>query len=294
MKRLIYLLLALFTIILWGISLPVITILLGKGFSPNLITFLRFALAAFVMFIAFRRKLSPMIVSSDRKYFYFMGLGGITLFFLFENTALKYTSVSNTALITATIPLFTLLAAAMFYRKKILWQNMIGIPLGLAGTALLFIEDLQRSGIHIKGDLLVIGSVFMWILYSFSYRKIMDKYSPITVVYKTFLYGSLFALPLLILDIGTFSEITVDLKSVSAILYLALLCSALGYFLWTLSLKNVGVKTTSNLILLLPVVSVSVSVLFLSEQLTLKLVVAGIAIIFSSWLTSISHKENYF
>ncbi len=294
MEKLKYLLMALLTIVLWGASLPVTTILLEHGFSPNLITFTRFSAASLIMFIFFRKRLTEKIAAIDRKYFYFMGLGGTTLFFFFENSALKFTTVTNTALITATIPLFTLLTAAIFYNKKILWQNLIGLPLGLAGTVLLFVEDLQQSEINLKGDLLVLGSVVMWILYSFSYRKVMDRYSPVTVVFHTFLYGCCFAAPLLLLDIGSFSGIRFNSSVLSAILFLAVLCSFLGYYLWTLALKNIGVKATSNFILLMPVVSVGVSIVFLSEPFTLKIFVAGCSIIASSWLTSISRKESYF
>ena len=294
MERFKYTALALFTVLLWGISLPVTTILLENGFSPNLITFTRFAVASLIMSIFYRKSRAEKIMVTDRKYFYFMGLGGTTLFFFFENTALKYTTVSNTALITATIPLFTLLAAAFFYRKKILWQNLLGIPLGLFGTALLFYEDLQNSGLHLKGDLLVLGSVMMWLLYSFSYHKVMHRYSPVTVVYRTFLYGCYFSVLLLFFEFGAFSAVRINLSVITAILFLALLCSFLGYYLWTLALKNIGVKATSNLILLIPVVSVGVSIGFLKEPLTIKILFAGCSIIASSWLTSISRKESYF
>lgn len=289
-----YLFLAFVTVVIWGISLPVTTLLLQNGFTPNLITLLRFLIATFLLYLVIRKRKIRPLAKADRIHFYLMGLSGTTLFFFFENTALKFTTVSNTALITATIPLFTLIAAAILYQKKILWQNLIGIPLGLAGTALLFYKDLQSSSLHLKGDLLVIGSVVMWILYSFTYRKVADKYDSLTIVYRTFVFGCLFSAPLLFLEIGQFSSINLNFSVLISLLFLAVFCTFLGYYFWTLALKNIGIKATSNLILLIPVVSIACGVLFLKEAFSVQMLIASGFIIFSAYLTSISHQDSHF
>ncbi len=289
-----YLLLALFTIVIWGVSLPVTTILLVNGFTANNITFFRFLLATITLHIFLGNRTKQKVGLKDRIDFIIMGLTGTTLFFYFENTALKYTSVANTALITATIPLFTLVAAAVIYKKKILWQNYIGIPLGLFGTTLLFYKDIINSSIHLKGDLFVFGSVLMWIIYSFIYRKVSTDYKPIFIVYKTFVYGCIFTIPLLIFEYRELSSININLQVVLALFYLSILSSLLGYYFWILAINKIGIKATVNLILLLPVVSVLAGVLFLSETLNSIILLAMTAIILSSYLTSISKKESYF
>lgn len=215
-----YILLALFTIVIWGVSLPVTKVLLNHGFTANNITFFRFFIAALILHLFLGEERKQKVELKDRFNFIIIGLSGTTLFFFFENTALKFTSVSNTALITATIPLFTLITAAVIYRKKILWQNYIGIPLGLIGTALLFYKDITGSNVHLKGDLFVFGSVFMWIIYSFFYRKISTKYKPLFIVYKTFVYGFLFTIPLLILEFRELSSITINYRVIAVFFYL--------------------------------------------------------------------------
>lgn len=289
-----YILLALFTIVIWGVSLPVTKVLLNHGFTANNITFFRFFIAALILHLFLGEERKQKVELKDRFNFIIIGLSGTTLFFFFENTALKFTSVSNTALITATIPLFTLITAAVIYRKKILWQNYIGIPLGLIGTALLFYKDITGSNVHLKGDLFVFGSVFMWIIYSFFYRKISTKYKPLFIVYKTFVYGFLFTIPLLILEFRELSSITINYRVIAVFFYLSILSSLLGYYFWILAINHIGIKATVNLILLMPIVSVLTGVLFLSEQLNLTLILAMTAIITSSYLTSISKKESYF
>jgi len=288
-----YQLLALAAIFFWGISLLSTRILLESGFTPNLITFFRFLLAGSMIYI-FQNNRKGAIEKADRKYFYIVALSSVTLFFFFENTGLKFTTVSNTALITSTIPLFTLLIAFFFFKKKLFWQNLVGIPLGLGGTIILFYKDLLASGVHLKGDFFVFGSVAMWIVYSFVYKKIMHKYDTMFIVSRTFLYGILFLVPFILLEYKSIFQIHLNISVVLHMLFLAVFCSYLGYYFWNIAIKNIGIKSISNLILLIPVVSISCGVIFLDEPFTFNLIISTILIMLGAYLTSVSDKENRF
>ena len=290
-----YLFLALFSVFLWGISLLSTKNLLKNNFTPNNITFFRFFIAGSISYFFLPKKIKKTKIKKiDRKYFLIMSLGGVSLFYYFENTGLKYTTVSNTSLLTATIPLFTLLIAFIFFRKKLLWQNFVGIPLGLLGTFILFYKDIISSGIHLKGDFFVLGSVIMWIIYSFVGKKIMHKYDVSFITYKIFFYGVILLIPILLFEFKDFYKIHLNVWSVVHLLFLSVFCSYFGYFFWNLAIKNIGIKIISNLILFIPIVSIGAAIIFLHEPFTVNLVVATILIMLGAYLTSISGKENNF
>jgi drug/metabolite transporter (DMT)-like permease len=280
-------------ILFWGVSLVATKTLLQNGFTPNFITFIRFAAAALLL-EASRSKTKEKIVKSDLKFFLMMAIGGISLFYYFENAGLQYTSVANTSLIIATIPLFTLITAAIFLHKKITWQNYIGIVLGLGGTFLLFYKDLLRTSLHVKGDLLVFCAVVMWIIYSFAYRKIMDKYSPAFVTRKIFLFGVVSLLPMLFWEWKENSIANWNGIVLISFLFLSFICSYLAYYFWNVSIKNIGIKITSNFILFLPIVSIIAGIIAFSEPFTILLVFSAILILSGAYLTSISKKEHSF
>jgi len=288
-----YQLLAIAAIFFWGISLLSTRILLESGFTPNLITFFRFLIAGSMIYI-FQHNRKGKIEKADRKYFYLIALSSVTLFFFFENTGLKFTTVSNTALITSTIPLFTLLIASLFFKKKLFWQNLIGIPLGLGGTFILFYKDLLESGVHLKGDIFVFGSVTMWIVYSFVYKKIMYKYDTMFITSRIFLYGIAFLIPFILLEFKSFSLIQLSVTAILHMLFLAVFCSYLGYYFWNISIKHIGIKSISNLILLIPVVSISSGIIFLDEPFTFNLIISTILITAGAYLTSVSDEKNRF
>ncbi len=200
-----YTFLAFLSIFIWGISLAFTKTLLLNGFTPNMITFARFAIALIAAQILLKTPQEKTIKKGDHRYFILIGLCGISLFYFFENTGLAFTTVANTSLITATIPLFTLMTARFVFGKKLHWMNVIGIISGLIGTAVLLWKDLIHSSIHLKGDLLVFGSVVTWVIYSFSYKKVMNNYSHQFILKKIFQIGVIFLIPVLIVEHNSIS-----------------------------------------------------------------------------------------
>jgi drug/metabolite transporter (DMT)-like permease len=289
-----YLSLAFISIFVWGISLVSTKVLLLNGFTPNNIAFFRFLIASIVMFFVLGKLRKTKLEKQDRKYFVMMALGGASLFYFFENTGLQYTSVANTALITSTIPLFTLITAAIIFKKKLLWQNIVGIPLGIAGTFILFYKDILSSGVHLKGDLFVFGSVLMWIMYSFAFKKVKHKYETSFIVYKTFVYGVLFLIPVMLLEHSAVLQIQINVQTILNILFLAVVCSYMGYYFWNISLEKAGVKITSNLILFIPVISITTGIIVLKESFSWNMVFSAVLILVGAYLTSVSNAESEF
>jgi len=289
-----YLTLGSLTILIWGLSLVATKNLLQNGFSPNIITFLRFFIASVIVHFTLKKEEKSKIAKRDYIHFLFMATGGISLFYFFENAGLIYTTVANTSLITATIPLFTLLIAAMFYDKRLVWQNILGIFMGLSGTFLLFYKDILASGVHLKGDLLIFGSVVMWIVYSFAYRKIMEKYNTNFITYIIFILGTLLLLPVVVIERNNWGQLNFNIQSVLSLFFLAVFCSYLGYYFWNIAVKNIGVKITSNLILFLPVVSITAGILIYNEPFSVNLLLSAAFITSGAYLTSLSKPENLF
>ena len=117
-NRLIAHLFALGTTIVWGTTFISSKILL-ESLTPSEIIVYRFAIA-----IAFLYLLRPHFFRHGRGWrmeaaFAGAGLSGVSVYFLFENTALTYTYASNVGVIICTAPFFTGLASAIVFRDKL-------------------------------------------------------------------------------------------------------------------------------------------------------------------------------
>ncbi|MDX1903980.1 MAG: DMT family transporter [Thermonemataceae bacterium] len=131
-------LLLFFLSLVWGTSF----VLIKKGlevFSPLQVASLRISSAFLVVFVPaffhFRgipRKKIPYLFLSGL-------LGNLIPAFLF---ALAQTKISSSvaSILNSLTPFFTFTVGVLFFQKKLVWQKIFGISLGILGTLLIFIQ----------------------------------------------------------------------------------------------------------------------------------------------------------
>ena len=102
-------------------------------------------------------------------YFALLGLLGVGAFNALQYTALQTTSAINATLILASGPVWSLAIGALFYRKPVQRQDLIGALLSLMGVAVV-ISGGQLSGLLrlqlVPGDLILLVAVVGWSFYT--------------------------------------------------------------------------------------------------------------------------------
>ena len=273
--------LALFvTVAFWGLSFASSKYVLDTGFPPLTLAFFRFLMASAIIFpigkfggaeMAIRRKtVFPLLVSS---------LCGITLYFYFENQGIKLTSASNASLIIASIPVFTIIAEYLLYRTAIGPWKILGILLSIGGVYLIVARGIEARvypGI-IKGNIFMIGACLSWVGYILTSRNLKKQYSGIELLFHQFLFGTVFLLPFAVLEFREW--IFPGTPAILNILYLGILCSALGYFLYLYGLSRLESVVVSTYMNLIPVIGTAGGVIILHERLLLSQILGGAAII---------------
>ena len=99
-----------------------------------------------------------------------------------------------------------------------------------------------------------------------------------------FFFGWLFALPLFVAQQGWREIPNLSLAGWGAVLYVALLATALAYLLNTHALKHVPASRVAVIQNLEPVIAVAAAALFLQEQVTGAMLLGGAAIIAGVYL----------
>jgi drug/metabolite transporter (DMT)-like permease len=103
-------------------------------------------------------------------------------------------------------------------------------------------------------------------------------------------FGFLGLLPFAVLEYKSWGEPTLPIML--HVIFLALGCSALGYWLYAHAMETLGVSTTSVFINLIPVVTVIAGFIVLNERLTL-LQGAGAALVLAGvYLTILPKRVN--
>jgi drug/metabolite transporter (DMT)-like permease len=190
------------------------------------------------------------------------------------------------AVMFATFPLFVALLAHFFLPGEGLRPGkMIGVLLGFAGVAVLFSEDFQKLGgpqVGFALAVLLIAPVASAVA-NVAVKKWGGGIHPLSISAVPMALGSLFTLPLAWMT-ETDRAIHWQTRPVIALLYLAVMGSAVAFTLYYWLLRRLPATSLSLINYATPVVAVSVGILFLHEPFTLRillgaaLVVAGVAI----------------
>lgn len=269
---------AIISVIIWGTTFISTKVLL-RTFTPVEILVCRFVIGFIALFLIQPKGVKNKTLGQEA-LFAAAGLCGVTLYFLFENIALTYTTASNVGVIVSTSPFFIALFSMLFFKgEKLTVQFFIGFIAAISGIALISFEGSKNFSINPMGDILALLSAMVWAFYSHITRKI-SKYG-FTIIYSTrkiFSYGIIFMIPaMLLMPFDLRWEKFTQPVNVLNILYLGFGACALCFVIWNFALKRLGTFKTSVYIYMVPVITVITSVIVLNEKIT-SLSVCGIVL----------------
>jgi Permeases of the drug/metabolite transporter (DMT) superfamily len=271
---------ALFTIVVWGITMVSTKVLLHEGLSPEEIMIIRFVMAYLLLWIFYPR---THRIRSWRDEFIFVGMGitSGSLYFFFENTALVYTSATNASLICALIPLLTAIFSYIAFKEKKLSKRFwTGSTLSIIGAALVVLNGNFSFDISPLGDFLAFMGIVSWSVYGVLIKMLKGNYNTLYITRKIFLYGIFTISPFfLFVPFDVSIETLLKPAVVGNLCFLGLIASSLCYFFWTLSLRWLGVVKTNNYIYFTPLITIITANIVLDERVTIFVVCGTILII---------------
>jgi drug/metabolite transporter (DMT)-like permease len=255
-KTLIYIA-SLFAIILWGMSYIWTDKLIGQGIPIFYFVFVRIFLAGIILFLfntAYAR--IKRIQRRDLGKFLLLAFFEPFIYFLCETSGLKLTgSPTLSAMVVATIPIFSIGAGILFFKEKINGINILGICLSLLGIVLVAMAKGELGEHFIWGIVLLLVAVISEVGHASITKSLAGNYSSQIIVMYQFLIGSIYLLPVFLwkgLD-GFDYEVYFDGDVWYPIICLAVLCSSLAFSLWVSTIKNLGVAKSSIFSALIPV-----------------------------------------
>ncbi len=274
-----YHLIAALTTAIWGTTLVSSKILLQAGMTPAEILFSRLVLAYVFLWLLYPHLHKPQL--HDELVFAVSGIFGGTIYFLTENTALQYTSATNLSLICATVPVATAIASQLILHEKHITRCFItGSVISLTGVILVILNGAFVLKLSPVGDLLGVLSVISWSLYCVSLKKLKSDFNSLYVIRRVFFYSILTLAPVFLFrpysfPLSGFKNVEVF----SNIVFLGLIASSFCYYMWTIAIKKIGVVSTNSYIYIMPIVTVVTANVFLSEKITVYVVIGAVLII---------------
>jgi drug/metabolite transporter (DMT)-like permease len=236
--------------------------------------------AAAGLFEMFRRRMKTgAVAAADRPRVMLYALLGVSLNQVLFLVGLSLTSAINTAILTASIPAFTLGVAILLGREKFTPRGLAGVALAGAGALLLLdAARLETGGSYLLGNVLLLLNCLSYSAYLVLSRPIASKYPIASVVALLFRYGSIpivmVSLPaLLAFDYHASAAAWASLAAV------VLFCTVIPYFLNFWALSHTDASRVAFYVFLQPLVTTALAILLLGEGLTKRTVAAGALIL---------------
>lgn len=201
-------------------------------------------------------------------------------------------SAANGTIILASIPLFTILMEAIWQKTPVGFNKGLGVMVSMVGVILVIgnsiTVDVDKN--EVIGSFLMLGAAISWAIYSMISRGFDPKIPTSTITAYQMLYGTAFLYPITIYE--NFQWQMVSGLTLFSLLYLAILCSALGCFLYLYGLKELGASNANVYINLMPFVGVLGAFVILGESLSLIQYVGGVVIVFGVYLVNQKPKSQ--
>lgn len=193
------------------------------------------------------------------------------------------TSATNIALINSTIPIFISLLAWLLLAERTRPVQMLGIALAVLGILTVIARGEFSSLFALQaqpGDLIMVGAVFSWGLFSVLLRRQAVPLPALTFLTTQIALGTVIILPFYMADLLMFSGgFPVRSSTVVPLLYFAFFPGILAYAFWNHGVHRIGPARSAIFMYLTPVFASILAGLFLNERLGLFHVAGGLLIL---------------
>ena len=265
---------------------------LADHIDPLLAASLRFILAslALLLFMALARIRLVRPTGGQLRQLALLGFFGIFFYNLCFFYGLHYINASRASLIVALNPAVIGLASSLLFKEQLGRARIIGIALCLGGAATVIVSRnpqlLQGAPDHGLGDLLILGCVLGWGIYSLYSRELNASLGPLqTVTWSVLLGAAMLAAATAFMGGFSLQAVSrIDLPQALSLGYLGVLGSALAYIGYYDGIRRIGATRSGVFIALNPLTAVICGALLLGEPLSAPMLMGGAVILWGIYL----------
>ena len=265
--------------ILFG-SWPVFGKVVLRSMSPSSLVALRLTGAA-LAFTLLQRKITPLLKMPVKDILLLAlcsMLGVIGNQFLYVK-GLSLTTAINSALLSTTIPVFTLFVSILFRHDRLSLRRLFGILLAAGGVV--YLVNPAHADMSMQttaGNVLLVSNSLLYATYIVISKNLFERYGALNVITWIFLIGSLVTIP-----VGIYSLQQENIGAITAgvwlMIALIIIFPTVGaYYLNGWALTKVAPSTVAIYIYLQPLVAFGFAPLLLGEKFNSRTIIAALLI----------------
>ena len=229
------------------------------------------------------------IIIKNLPLLFFLALTSVGLFNSFTYLALVYTQVINASLFNTAIPAMIILLCFLFKIEKTNRFQIMGLIFSVMGILSIITKldfNILLSLNFNKGDIIMIGGVITWALYSSFLKKKKFNLPLLTLVHILCTLGLLFILPQFMFELLQGQIIKFDTNLGFILVYLALFPSIGSYYCWAGAVAIIGANRAGIFLSLIPLFSTILAMIFFDEKFYFFHFIGSILIIIGLFLSN--------
>ena len=220
---------------------------------------------------------------------FFLGFTSVGLFNSFTYLSLIHTQVINSTLFNTAIPAVIILLCFLFKIEKTNKFQILGLIISVLGI----LSIITKLDIKIflslnfnKGDIIMIGGVITWGIYSTLLKKKKFTLPLLTLVHVICTFGLICVFPQFFYEFsqGQFIEFNSNLFYI--LIFLALFPSIGSYYCWAGAVSIIGANRAGIFLSLIPLFSTIMAITFFNEQFQFFHLIGALLIIIGLFLSN--------
>ena len=214
---------------------------------------------------------------------------GVLFFCIFPflfNAALIYTTAARGALALSTLPLLSVVIGALLRVERPTIRKTVGVLIAMSGVAIALGAGYAGAPTGAwRGDLLMICAAFCMAFYSVLSRPLIARNGPLPIAAFGMGIGAL-CLGILSIRANPFQALSAfDGVQWFSVVYLAIVCGALIFFLWAFALRHTTATVVTVSVTVNPVTAAIFGGLLLGEPVGPSLAIGLVAVLAGIALT---------
>ena len=277
---------------LWGTSFPIIKIGL-ETIDPFTFVFWRFLVSSITLFgvmLALRKLEFKM---PNKKLLIFLGIANAAGYLL-QYVGMPYTTAAKAALFINLSAIWVAIMSPRLLGEHFSSKKVLGVLFGLVGIIFVStnLDFGSLSGGQLLADIVLLISGITWAIFMIYNKKLIMTSTSGTFQSMTWvlLFTFLSIVPFTFFAGPGFFELSS--WGWLAILWTAIVCWVVPYYLWLEGLKHLSASVSTILLLSEIVMAIFLSIVILKEPITIFSTIGALLIVIAIALVSVQDKKN--
>ena len=229
------------------------------------------------------------VIITNLPLLFFLALTSVGLFNSFTYLSLVHTQVINASLFNTAIPAIIILLCFILNIEKTNKFQIFGLIISVLGILSIITKlnlEILISLNFNKGDLIMIGGVITWGLYSSFLKKKKFTLPLLTLVQILCTLGLIFILPQFLFEFSQGQKINFNINIFYILLFLAIFPSIGSYYCWAGAVAIIGANRAGIFLSLIPLFSTIMAIFFYNERFQFFHLIGAILIIIGLFLSN--------